>query len=604
MKKLEILLFSVALFAFAIISSNVYAQDAERIESFHSDINLESNGIVTVKEKIQYFFPSAESDSAKAKHGIIRNIPVKYRAHSAGTLTGEVNIYFDLTSVNIEKDNGQTEPVPFEKSSSGNNVVIRIGDANKTVNGLITYVIAYKAQRAINFSPKGNENQDEFYWNVTGNGWEVPIQKADATIKFPADINPDTWKFACFTGPLGIENKECSEEATSVSSVQFASNWDLKPKEGLTILTGFPKGIITQPTTSQNVILALKYNILTYLFLLIPFIAFIILFILWFLKGRDPKGKGTIIPFYSPPDNLTPIELGTLVDEKADIKDISSVIIDLAVRGYLKIREIEKKAVLGIFKGNPDYELIQLKRSEFLPGLEKKVFDIIFPVGEHKVNLSDLNERFPQKVSEIKTAVYANLVDRGYFPKSPQRVRNTYLFLGAVVAFLGIILFVNQMGVIGSGSMFITGGMIAIFSLFMPQKTIKGVNTYEQILGLKEYLSVAEKDRIEFHNAPVKKPEVFEKLLPYAMVLGVEQQWAKQFEGIYNQPPSWYEGPPGVNFNSLFLINSLSNFSNVANASMGVSRSEGAGAAGGLSGFGGGGGFSGGGFGGGGGSSW
>lgn len=591
--KIKILLVSLFLLAGC---DYALASDEERVESFHSDIAIQNDGVVTVKEKIKYVFPAA-------RHGIIRYLPVKYRAQSAGTLTGETNIYFNLTRVVTEKENGETEPVPFEKSSRGNNVEIKIGDPEKTVTGEVTYILDYQAQRAVNYSPRGNEGQDEFYWNVTGNGWQVPIIKADATITFPAEINPDSWKFACYTGSVGSENRECTEEAQNSRSVTFTSKWELASGEGLTVLAGLPKGIIIQPTTSQNLALALRHNALTYFFLLIPFLTFIILFILWFLKGRDPKGKGTIIPFYGPPDNLSPVEMGCLVDEKADIGDISSVIIDLAVKGYLKIREIEKKAMLGIFRGNPEYELIRLKKGDQLGEPEKKIFDLIFESGEQVVKLASLQDRFPQKVSEIKASLYADMVDKGYFSKSPQRTRNAYLFGGAVVTFLGIILFFNQAGIIGASSIGIAGTLIMVFGLFMPRKTIKGVNAYEKILGLREYLSVAEKDRLEFHNAPAKRPEVFEKLLPYAMVLGVEKQWAKQFENIYVQPPNWYEGTPGTHFNSIIFINSLNNFSGVADASMGVSRAEGGGAAGGSSGFGGGG-FSGGGFGGGGGSSW
>lgn len=608
MKILKIVLFSAVLTASTLIFNYASAED-EHIESFHSDINIGNNSEVAVKETIKYVF-------ASPKHGIIRYIPVKYAAQNAGSLTGSYNVYLTVQSVNIQKDNGGVEAVPFEKSESGNNVNIKIGEANKEVSGTVVYVIDYKIQRAINFSPKDNEKQDEFYWNVTGNGWDVPIANSSAEIHFPANIDPDVWKFACYTGPLGSNEKECLEEATSVNSVKFDSKWELSPRSGLTIVAGFPKEVVKEPSASENFYLALQHDLFIYIFLLIPFIAFVALFVIWFLKGRDPKGKGTIIPYYQAPDNLTPIELGTLVDEKADPRDISSSIIDLAVRGYLRIREVENKSMFGLFRNKPDYEIVLVKADNAIPEAEKKIFNTIFgsrAVAENHLSssqtgvaakLSDLQNSFPAVLGEIKENTYSGLVQKGYFPKSPERVRNSYLFVGAIAAFLGVIIFVNNFGVIGAGSMFITGIMIGVFGLFMPKKTVKGVNAYEKILGLKEYLTVAEKDRLEFHNAPAKRPEVFEKLLPYAVVLGVEKEWANQFEGIYNHPPVWYQGTETSlnNFSALYLAGSLSNFRDTANAAIGLAV-QGGGAAGGLSGFGGGG-FSGGGFGGGGGSSW
>jgi len=620
MRKIKILILAIILSTFTAYIPAARAQDAERIESFHSDINIQPNGQVEVKEKIKYFFPLP-------KHGIIRYIPVKYAVKNAGSLTGSYNVYLTLLGVSIEKENGQIETVPYQKDEKSGTANLKIGDSQKEVSGSVTYLIDYRVARAINFSPTrlddtnrssggpaGNENQDEFYWNVTGTGWEVPISTVSAEVHFPADIDPNIWKFTCFTGLLGSEQKECTEEASGSRSVVFGSRWELPAKEGLTIVAGFPKGVVTPPSVSENLYLILQHDLLVYLFLLIPLVSFVVLFVLWFLKGRDPEGKDTIIPFYAAPDNLTPVELGTLLDEKADTKDISSCVIDLAVRGYLKIREIENRYLFGIFKGKPNYEIQLLRTDDLIPESERKVFDAIFAAGSSPgkiVKLSDLQNTFPAALSGIKEGVYAGLVRKGYFPKSPERVRNTYFFIGAVVGFLGIILFVNDSGIIGAGSMFLTGAMIAVFGFFMPRKTAKGVDVYEKILGLKEYLKVAEEDRIKFHNAPAKKPEVFEKLLPYAMVLGVEKEWARQFEGIYVNPPAWYEGSPTrsgqagsslTGFNTLYLVSSLSNFSNTANAAMGV-KYEGGGAAGGLSGFSGGG-FSGGGFGGGGGSSW
>jgi len=195
------------------------------------------------------------------------------------------------------------------------------------------------------------------------------------------------------------------------------------------------------------------------------------------------------------------------------------------------------------------------------------------------------------------------LISDGYFPQKPSRVQGKYILFGAIILFGTTFLGRMLGGVIGAlavGSLVASGIIVVIFGMIMPVKTKKGVDTKEYILGLKLYMEVAEKNRIKFFNAPAKNPEHFEKLLPYAMMLGVEREWAEKFKDIYTVAPSWYSDPTGGTFNSLILINSLNNFNHSANAALFTAPG---GAAGGGSGFGGGG-FSGGGFGGGGGGSW
>ncbi len=598
LKKISLLI-TALLLSFS-LSAQAEDSNQEQIKSFVSEINIQKNSSVEITETIQYFFPNPS-------HGIVRSIPTKYELPidpqnpNAGSKTSEV--YLTIENVNSIDANNEIRAVPFTKKQSGGNLEIKIGDANQTVSGDQTYQIKYLAQKVINFSPKGNENQDEFYWNVTGIKQSVPILKSSATLNFPKKVDPNSWQFACFTGGLGSTAKECDFEATGDQRVKFQSRWELNAGEGLTIIAGFPKQVVDQPSTSESFWLSLQKNFWSYLSLLLPILTFIFLLILWFLKGRDPKGQGVIIPFYAPPDNLTPVEIGTLIDEKADPKDISSAILNLAVHGYLKIREVENKALFGLLKGKNDYILIKIRDNIGIPSVEKRIFDTIFEEGDTEIKVSTLQDRFPQALPNIKNDIYQDLVDKKYFPRNPEKVRRTYASIGTIVMVVGFFAFINNLSFIFAGSLFLTGFIILIFGSFMPRKTLKGVRTHEQILGLKEYLQVAEADRLKFHNAPEKKPEVFEKLLPYAMVLGVEKEWAKQFEGIYLNPPRWYEGSSLNTFNTLYLVSSLSSFNQVTNASMGIKTEGMGGAASGLSGFGSGG-FSGGGFGGGGTSSW
>jgi len=320
-----------------------------------------------------------------------------------------------------------------------------------------------------------------------------------------------------------------------------------------------------------------------------------LLFYLWYSRGRDPKGRGTIIAQFDAPDNLTPAEVGTIIDEKAHKRDISAEIINLAIKGYIKIKRIEVK---GIFK-SVDYELFKLKDENSLANpFERELMTSLFK-KKIEIKLSSLKDKFYKDLKKVEKEIYESIVSKGYFLKNPNKVRGTYIGIGFAILvlswFSGPIF--NWFGVVNIA---ISGILVIIFSFFMPKKAKKGVLAKEYILGLKNYLTVAEKDRIKFHNAPEKNPEHFEKLLPYAMVLGVEKEWAKQFENIYDQQPSWYNDPSHAHFTAFVLASSLNSFQTKANTTLTSRPSS---ASSGSSGFGGGG-FSGGGFGGGGGGSW
>ena len=221
-----------------------------------------------------------------------------------------------------------------------------------------------------------------------------------------------------------------------------------------------------------------------------------------------------------------------------------------------------------------------------------------------EADLSDMEDVFYKNLSSLKTQIYQAVTDKGYFRTRPDKVRLTYQIIGVVLICFGFTI-AGIWGFLGVISFIISGILPIIFSVYMPSRTLEGVLAKEHILGLKEYLTVAEKARLEFHNAPEKGPDLFEKLLPFAMALGVEKNWAKQFENIYNTKPAWYNDSSTSTFNSLSLVNNLRSFSSEANStfvSIPASSSSGSSSWSGGSGFSGG--SSGGGGGGGGGGSW
>lgn len=602
----------------------VSALAVEKIDSFDVDIKINQDASLNVSEEIKYDFGNAQ------KHGIFRTIPIKYKARGG-------NYNLRLSDIKVTDEKGVS--YNFQKSFPGNNIEIKIGDSDKFVTGEKTYVINYKIKRAINYF----ENQDELYWNVTGNEWPVSIEKASALIILPEAVSVGSLQLKCFAGSYG-SSAGCSggDGLVNGNNINFSQS-KLSAGEGMTVAVGFPKNLVNKPGRTELFLETLKDNWILFL----PLAVFIILFYLWYTRGRDPAGRGTIIAQFEAPDKLTPAEIGTIMDEKVQNKDITAEIINLAVRGYLKITRLEKDK---LFFKSTDYLLEKLKEESdleneyekiLLEGLFKKkntkksikdikealekikksgeenfvskmLVNILEPAvslseregqaGNEKdkkvVKLSDLANSFYKDLEKTKKELYKTVLHKGYFSKNPKKVRGLYITIGIIILFLSFFA-AGIFGGLGVASFIISGLLTIIFGLFMPAKTRKGVLVKEHILGLKQYLSVAEKDRIEFHNAPEKNPKRFEKLLPYAMALGVEKEWAKQFKNIYDKQPDWYSGSGAASFNALALTHSLDDFSSSANTTLASKPSS---ASGGGSRFSGGG--SGGGFGGGGGGSW
>lgn len=578
----------ILVFLFVLLIFPHAASGEEQILDFSVSLNINADASVKVEETIVYDF------GADFRHGIYRDIPISYQRHGG-------NYNLKLEGVEVRDKRGAF--LKYELSRQGKNLRIKIGDANVAVNGSQTYVVSYTVKKAINFF----DNHDELYWNATGNEWPVNITRVLAEVTFPQSISQDRLQTVCFAGYFGSQTP-CQGIGLSLSSpgqvveVSFWNN-DLPSGQDLSIVVGLPKKIIAQPSAWQVFLETLNDNWV----LGIPFLVLILCVYAWLVRGRDQGDLRVVVPEYEVPENLTPVEAGTLVDEKADDVDISAELIHLAVKGYVKITRLEKK-IFRLFD-SVDYELELVKPKDGqLTRFQSRLLEGIFSdklldsSKGAKKKLSGLKNKFYKDLITLKEMAYNEVVLKGYFLKSPESVRKSSRHFGLILAvaaiFLGI--YVGNLYLLLVAAL--SGVIIFIFSFFMPAKTFKGARVKAKVLGLKLYLSVAEKDRLKFHSAPEKNPAVFEHFLPYAMVLGVEEAWASQFEGIYKQPPKWYAGNPGT-FSVRAFTHTLGDFSNSANTAF-VSRPHSAGGAdGGFSGFGGGG-FSGGGFGGGGGGSW
>jgi uncharacterized membrane protein len=555
------------------------------INDYRADITVNKDGTIDVTETIKVAFD-------ESRHGIFREIPFKYRTDLGKTYRTPIKVY------SVKDDQGNEWKYQVHKE--GSVVNIRIGDAKRYVDGLQTYVISYRVENALLYF----DDHDELYWNVTGNYWQAPINQASAvvTLNGVAKIaNPQT---ACYTGDYGSNEKDCTFEPFA-NGARFATSRNLRTGEGLSVVLGWEKGLVAAPTAWQKFLWDI--NLAENWVFVLPFISFIFLFMRWFRFGRDPKVRESVVAMYEPPkyDNkpLIAAEVGTLIDESFDLRDITASIIGLAVKGYIKIDEQKKE---GLIFDKTDYTLIKIKDEDNdLGPFEKELLKALFIDGGSEIEVSKLKNKFYLRLPILKELAYDSLVKKKYFDISPEKTKTKYAMMGIFIMIVGVVLsflISADAPVKNIIALALTGMPFILFASAMPAKTSEGALANIHIRGFQEFMTRADKDRLE----RMGPKEIFYKYLPYAIALGVVDQWSKAFEGMTLEPPQWYGGyHPGMGmmmFSPVHFSNSLTAAtSSLGSAIFSAPRGSGSGGRGG--GFGGGG-FSGGGHGGGGGGSW
>lgn len=540
-----------------------------KIDDYQVEANINEDRGVDISEKIKVDFDELQ------KHGIYRYIPYKYERKG-----NNYNVKIKVKKVT----DGTGGSIDYEESKSGGNLVLKIGDLDRTITGKQTYMIDYELKRVINsFS-----DYDEFYWNVTGEDWPVPIEQSSINISWPEGA--EMFDNTCFMGTYASSKENCDKKVKG-NSVQFSTKEVLDSGEGFTVVSGIKPGLIKQYSAWTQISWFLEDN----WGYLIPVVVLILLLRHYFRKGKDPKGRLTIAPEFAPPGKLRPAMMGTLLDERVDTHDISAVIIDLAVRGYLKIKEVEEKKIFG---KNKDYQLTDTKKPrKDLTNYEKQIINGLFEEGS-PVKLNELKHKFYKHIKAIKDDLYNNVKAENYFEENPEKVRNKYLIIGIIFIALGPMLPAFLMVMFGSYLAFLfatigTGILFIIFAFLMPKRTPEGVELTRQIKGFKLYMHTAERYRQKFYE----DKKIFEKFLPYAMVFGIVKEWANKFRDMQLERPEWYEGYGA--FYPVIFATSITDMQSNMNSTL-ISAPSSAGAGG--SGFSGGG--VGGGFGGGGGGSW
>jgi uncharacterized membrane protein len=566
-----LLLLALSLFGVSQVSPG---SRSYKISDFTADIEVHEDGSADILERITFVFFGEY-------HGIRRYIPVDYPGPDL------TNYKLMLKVRNVTDENGKK--LDYDVSSKDHYRVIKVMlpgaiDTDKKV------FISYHVRNAVKFF----DDHDEFYWNVTGNGWSVPIDSATALVRMPAAATGQLRAHG-YVGLYGSNDKAATE--IQGSNVSVATPNVLSAREGLTVDVYVPRGILRQPSSLTRAWWFVVGNPIIFL----PVLSFAVMFAIWWRWGKDPDPGASVAPMYNPPKDMTPAEVGTLIDDTVDARDITAIIVDLAVRGYLKITEVEQTHLL-MFK-KKDYLFENLKDpAEWnqLAAFERTMLENLFAFGGKQVHLSDLRNRFYTAIPAIKGGIISALKTKGMYTIDPESA-GFYWILGAVAIGIPLFILYKLFHVEFFNSDWLTfvcigasALIVFLFSRLMTAKSQLGARTLVQIQGFQEFMNRVDSDRLK--RMP---PDTFEKYLPFAMALGVEHRWAKAFAGIVQNPPTWYVSPYGGMFNSYAFVHSMNDMTSFASETFtSAPRASSS-----SSGFSGGGdsGFSGGGFGGGGG---
>jgi uncharacterized membrane protein YgcG len=567
------------LFALILMMSSL-AHASEVIHSFDVTAQIFPSGEVKIREDI-----TVTAENNRIRHGIYRDFPTDY-TDRMGNL---VRVIFDLDEVLRDGS-----PEPYHINSFDNGLRIYIGDADTYVSeGKHRYTLAYSVQRVMGFF----DTYDEFYWNVTGNGWVFPIEKASIQVEFP--VGAEIGKYAGYTGAFGANGKAYRARAED-SVFVGETNAPLGPNEGFTVAASIPKGFVHAPTEAQKLALFLKDNRVWVIFFASSVFLFVFLFVAWWKKGRDVHG--TIIPRFDVPEGMSPDLLRFVVKQGYDAKTLTCFIVDAAVKGYLRIEDNEDETVLtrtGKVVSHNTLNLLSmifgregrlvLPKSGFFKGIsessrqEKKELALLLQ------NVQDIHEK------NLKHPDYDT-----YFSKNAGILLAGFIImLFSFSAVFGLSLTQDQRVYACIATFLVQVVLLMGFGGPLKKYTRKGEEIANYAAGLKMFLSVAEEARLNALYPKTITPEKFEQMLPYALALGVEQKWCEYFSDLVKAGQAsyesssadlWYHSNSGFNIGNLGRTLGENLNSTISSASTPPGSSSGSGGGGSSGGGGGGGG--------------
>jgi uncharacterized membrane protein YgcG len=558
------------LLAFSILVPRLRAD--ERILDYHANIAIHKDSTIEVCETIR-----VRSEGARIKHGILRYFPTQYRSR----LGLRYSVDFNVISV---REGGQA--APYETAGMANGVRVLIGDPEVTIApGEHTYELTYTVGHELGFF----RDHDELYWNVTGNGWAFPIDSASADITLPERVAADSLKLTAYTGPQGSHAKDFRSRVAADGTIRFATTAPLGIKEGLTIVVGFPKGLVAEPTLADSTVQLLQQNMGETVGLAGLTLVLIYFVLVWLVAGRSPK-RGAIVVRYDPPQDLSPAAIRYAKQMGYDDRAFSSAVLDLAVKGHLSIQQKDSSYVLTRSR----------TAGSDLPAeeqhLKQKLFVNKSTLELRKEYTEEIKDAVDTLNSDLKAAEEIQLFrrNRKWFVAGAILSAVTFIAMAAllpdgagaawgmtlIIAFWTIFLWaairMSARGIaivalavtgaailaalvwaVGPLAAFVIVALLALNILFygwLQTTTPEGRKLLDEIEGFYQFLNAVDEDRLKRLDAPDKTPELFEKLLPYAMALEVEQRWSQQFTSVLASAaaapggatngfaPTWYKG--------------------------------------------------------------
>lgn len=584
----------------AAMPRDAQADEGWSLERFTAQIVIQRDGSLRITESIAVDF------GALKKHGIFREIPIEY------SIPGDDkhNRIYGFEAVSVTDAAGK--PWPYTQSRVGANVQLKIGDADRTISGKQLYRIVYRVRDALN----AFGDHDELYWNVNGAAWPVRTLAAAATVSLDGG---GIERATCFEGPTGSTANCQGGVGTDGANALFGATRAFGPGEQMTIVVAIRKDAVTAPVPrlvdkpKSTFERYFEFTPLTIIGTAIVFVLGLMFFAYyWWRNGRDRTytsiyyltndptqetrplfHRDQVVVEYTPPDGLRPAHMGVLLDERADTKDATATIVDLAVRGYLTIEELDKSWTFG----KKDWKLTKKKEDEALQPFERTILRGLFEKGED-IHVSDLKNEYHDSLTKAQGELYADTVSRGWYAKAPDAARTSASAPAVAIGVAGAAAGYGLGRFFGAALIGVPvvaiGALMLATTGWMPKRTAKGSEALRRVLGFRLYVDTAETRRQEFNE----KANIFAEYLPYAIVFGCVEKWAHVFRDIDTAAATggWYYGAAA--FSAPAFSRSMETFaSSVSHVISSTPGSSGG------SGFGGGG-FSGGGGGGGGGGSW
>lgn len=567
MKKILNKILIIFVFLMFICATMSNAAATEKIYTYSSDIYIHEDASMTVEETIEVY-----AAGINIKRGIYRDFPTKYKDKKGNNYT----VKFEV--LEVLKD-GKSEPYRLENQRNG--VRVYIGDANKTLNpGIYTYTIKYKTDRQIGYF----DDHDELYWNVTGNGWEFPMDKVRATVHLPENADVEKINYEAYTGYQGSTEKKYNAYKNEDGTVEFYTTEKLEKGEGLTIVVGFEKGLVHEPTFEEKLAYFFEDNKGVLIGLIGAVIIAIYGYITWAKYGKDPK-KDVIIPRYNTPEGFSPAEVKYLDSMGGYSKAFEATILNLAVNGYLKIESEKKKfggTKITLIKSDKilqddigeDEKNIYLKlpdvtKLEYNSSLQRKLESM--QTSQQKRLKDKMNKKMFTRNSKfvgialiltiidlIVTFITSSIGEYGSVAvfmllwlsiwtcgvasiiKTKGKSKFILLIPFGLFEIMGIIVLLVTLGLGMSILIAVLAAINVIYIILIRAYTVEGRKIEDEIEGFKLFIKTASEDEIK-----AQTPETFDKYFPYAYALGLENEWAKKFESLlnsYNYEPTWCSG--------------------------------------------------------------